>query len=528
MAIGGDSNGEFEKKLWESAVQLRGPVDPSEYKDFVLGLLFLKNMSDSFEERRQELEEKVSDPDSDYYVGDDEEEQEYILTDPDEYTRENVFYIPEEARWRHLVDNATDPQIGQQIDEAMRTVEEKNPRLKGMLPKGYSRSTLPHDSLEGLINLFANLELSETDENGDKRQDGDLFGRVYEYFIKNFAMEGGQKGGEFYTPKSVVELLVEILEPYEGRIFDPFCGSGGMFVQSQKFIRSHGGDTDRLSIHGQEIKESTWRICKMNLYLRALDGNIKLGDSIRDDQHRGLEADYVITNPPFNMENWGKNAIADDDPRFEYGMPPGRNANFAFIQHMIHHLGDDGMAGTVMANGSMSIQNTEGEIRKNIIEDDLLDSIIALPGELFYTTPIPVCLWILSNDKESDRYRERAGETLFIDARNHYESVNRTLNRLTEDNIQKIADTVRAYRGEEEAGAYEDVNGFCAVATTEEIADNRYIVTPGRYVGITKEDEDDIPFEVKMDELTSELRENFQRSNELQTKIERSLEEVGF
>ena len=249
------------------------------------------------------------------YVGDDEEEREYILTDKDEYTRENVFYIPEEARWQHLVDNATDPQIGQMIDEAMRAVEEENPRLKGMLPKGYSRSTLPHDSLEGLINLFADLEMSEVDKNGDKKQDEDIFGRVYEFFIKKFAMEGGQKGGEFYTRKSVVELLVEILEPYEGRIFDPFCGSGGMFVQSHKFLQNHGGDTDQISIYGQEIKGSTWRICMMNLYLRGLDGNIKIGDSIRDDQHKGLEADYVITNPPFNMDEWGRNAIADDDPR---------------------------------------------------------------------------------------------------------------------------------------------------------------------------------------------------------------------
>jgi type I restriction enzyme M protein len=312
MAISGNSNGELEKKLWETAEKLRGPVDPSEYKDYTLGLLFLKKMSGAFEDRREELEEKTRDLDSAYHV-EDEEEREYILTDKDEYTRENVFYIPEEARWEYLVNNATDPQIGQEIDEAMRAVEEENPRLKGMLPKGFSRSTLPHDSLEGLINLFADLDpsdvedgdsqqkdgdiLSYVDENGDKREDNDIFGRVYEFFIKKFAMEGGQKGGEFYTPKSVVELLVEILEPYEGRIFDPFCGSGGMFVQSHKFLQSHGGDTDQVSIYGQEVKESTWRICKMNLYLRGLDGNIKLGDSIRDDQHKGLEADYVITNP---------------------------------------------------------------------------------------------------------------------------------------------------------------------------------------------------------------------------------------
>lgn len=296
MAISGNSNGELEQQLWKTAEKLRGPVDPSEYKDYTLGLLFLKKMSEAFEERKQELEEKTRDPDSAYYV-EDEDEREYILTDKDEYTRETVFYIPEEARWEYLVNNATDPQIGQKIDEAMRIVEEANPRLKGMLPKDFSRSTLPHDSLEGLINLFADLEMDKIYQKGDKKQDEDIFGRVYEYFIKNFAMEGGQKGGEFYTPKSVVELLVEILEPYEGRIFDPFCGSGGMFVQSHKLLQSHGKNTDQISIYGQEIKESTLQICKMNLFLRGLDGDIRLGDSIRDDQHKGRKMDYIITNP---------------------------------------------------------------------------------------------------------------------------------------------------------------------------------------------------------------------------------------
>lgn len=543
MAIAGDSNGELEKKLWETAEKLRGPVDPSEYKDYTLGLLFLKKMSESFEERRRELEEKTRDPDSDYYV-EDEEEREYILTDKDEYTRENVFYIPEEARWEYLVNNATDPQIGQQIDEAMRAVEEENPRLKGMLPKGFSRSTLPHDSLEGLINLFADLDpsdvageasqqkdediLSYVDENGDRREDNDIFGRVYEFFIKKFAMEGGQKGGEFYTPKSVVELLVEILEPYEGRIFDPFCGSGGMFVQSHKFLRNHGEDTDQISIYGQEIKESTWRICKMNLYLRGLDGNIKLGDSIRDDLHKGLEADYILTNPPFNMEDWGKNSIADDDPRFPYGLPPARNANFGFIQHMINHLDDNGMAGTVMANGSLSIQGTEGEIRQRILEDDLVDAVVALPGELFYTTSIPVSIWIISKGKDSDQYRDRSGETLFIDARDMYEEVNRTLNRLTHEHIKKISNTVRAYRGEQDVGEYTEEKGYSAISTIDEIADNNWVITPGRYVGVKEEDGDGVPFEVKMENLSAELRQQFQRSNELEEEIERNLEEVGF
>ncbi|WP_248896097.1 type I restriction-modification system subunit M [Haloplanus halobius] len=526
MAIAGNSNGELEKKLWETAEKLRGPVDPSEYKDFALGLLFLKSMSDSFEARRQELEEKTRDSDSRYYT-EDEQERQYILTDKDEYKRENVFYLPEKARWQYFVDNATDPQIGKKIDDAMRAIEDENPRLKGILPKGYSRSSLSDnssDALEGLINLFADLDMEAS--NGD--QDEDIFGRIYEYFIKQFAMEGGQKGGEFYTPKSVVELMVEILEPYEGRIFDPFSGSGGMFVQSQKFIKSHGGDTDKISIYGQEIKESTLQISKMNLYLRGLDGNIKQGDSILNDQHKGLEADYILTNPPFNMSEWGKDQIADDDPRFKYGIPPTNNANYAFIQHMIHHLNDTGMAATVMANGAMSAQNNEGEIRKGIVEDDLLDTVIALPKELFYTTSIPACIFILSKGKEDDQYRDRSGETLFIDATDLYESVNQTQNELGESQIEKIANTVRSYRGEEGVESYEDQKGFCKVSDINEISDNKYIVTPGRYVGVREDDDNDEPFERKMERLSSDLRENFQKSNELQKKIEKSLQEVGF
>ncbi|TQQ83127.1 SAM-dependent DNA methyltransferase [Halonotius terrestris] len=526
MAIARDSNGELEKKLWETAEKLRGPVDPSEYKDFALGLLFLKSMSDSFEARKQELEEKTHDEDSRYYT-EDEQERQYILTDKDEYKRENVFYLPEETRWQYFVDNATDPQIGKKIDDAMRAIEEENPRLKGILPKGYSRSSLSDnssDALEGLINLFADIDM----EAGNGDEDEDIFGRIYEYFIKQFAMEGGQKGGEFYTPKSVVELMVEILEPYEGRIFDPFSGSGGMFVQSQKFIKEHGGDTDKISIYGQEIKESTLQISKMNLYLRGLDGNIKQGDSILNDQHKGLEADYIITNPPFNMSEWGKDQIADDDPRFEYGMPPSNNANYAFIQHMIRHLNDTGMAATVMANGAMSAQSKEGQIREEIINNDLLDGVIALPKELFFTTSIPACIFILSKGKKDDKYRDRSGETLFIDARDQYESIDKTQNILNKDNITKIADKIRSYRGEEDSEDYTDEKGFCKKVDIEDIADNRYIITPGRYVGVKEAEGDDEPFEVKMERLSAELRATFEESNELQDQIEENLEVIGF
>ena len=518
MAINGDS-GEMEKELWDTAEKLRGPVEAAEYKHVVLGLLFLKYMSDAFEKRRAELEELTHDPDSSYYCGDDEEEREYILNDRDEYYSENVLYVPEAAQWQELQNNATSPQIGAKIDEAMRAVEDENPeQLKGMMHKRYSG--IPQGTLEGLLNQLADVDLGVEDE--------DTFGRVYEYFIKEFAREEGHRGGEFYTPKHVVELLVEILEPYEGRVFDPFCGSGGMFVQSKKFIKEHGGDEEEISVYGQEINNATLRICKMNLFIRGIEGDIKLGDSIRDNQHKGLKADRVITNPPFNMSGWGKDDVADDDPRFKYGLPPSNNANFAFMQHMLYHTADDGIVGTVMANGSMSVQGNGGKVRKEIIENDLLDTVISLPENLFYTTVIPVSIWILSNSKENDEYRNRENETLFIDASDMYEEVETTQNRLTSEHIRTIADTVQAYRGQEDADEYEDEVGFCKVETKDKIADNQYIVTPGRYVGIEEDDGDDIPFEVKIEELSAELREQFRHSDELQMEIEQTLEEVEF
>lgn len=522
MAINGD-DGEFEKSLWQSAEGLRGPVESAEYKHIVLGLLFGKYMSDAFDQRREGLRELTHDEDSMYYCGNDDEERQFILEDKDAYHGENVFYVPEEARWEHLIDNATNPDIGAKIDDAMRAIEDENPdRLDGMLPKRYSR--IPQDTLEGLLNEFAELDLG----NGKDTQDEDVFGRVYEYFIKEFARQEGHRGGEFYTPKHVVELLVEILEPFEGRIFDPFCGSGGMFVQSHKFLERKGGDESQVSIYGQEVNDATWRICKMNLYLRGIDGNIQLGDSIRNDQFPNLRADKIITNPPFNMSEWGKGTVSEDDPRFEYGMPPSNNANFAFIQHMLYHLDENAMAGTVMANGSMSIQGTEGSIREGIIEDDLVDAIISLPQSLFYTTQIPVCIWILATGKDTDQYRDRSGETLFIDAGDLYESVDRTTNQLTSNNINTIAETVRSYRGEDDAKEYVDETGFCKIATIDEIADNDYMLTPGRYVGIKQDNGDGIAFDTKMNETTAELREKFQQSDELQKKIEETLQEVGF
>jgi len=523
-----EGNGDLEKKLWKSAKKMRGPVESAEYKHIVLGLLFLKYMSDSFEKRRKELEKLTKKKASDYYCGDDDEEREHILNDKDEYYSEGLFYIPEESRWAYLLNNAPQKNIGKLIDDAMRSIEEKNPDLKGWLPKIYNRSTIPKDTLEELLNLFANVDLIKTDDHGEEKKDEDILGRVYEYFIREFARKEGHRGGEFYTPKPVVELLVEILEPYEGRIFDPFCGSGGMFIQSHKFLQEHGGKEKKMSIYGQEINEATWRICQMNLAIRNIEGNLKLGDSIRNDQHKGLRADRIITNPPFNMSDWGMDDIADDDPRFKYGIAPDSNANFAFIQHMIHHLDDNGMCGTVMANGSMSVMGKEGEIRKNIIEDDLLDVVIALPEQLFYTTQIPACLWIMSKGKKSDKYRDRQGETLFVDAREIYKSIDRTQNVMTEKQIQKIANTVRYYRGEEGVDKFEDEKGYCKISTLQEISDNSYIITPGRYVGLKDKGEQDVPYHIKMENLASELREKFQKSQDLESKIEKNLEELGF
>jgi type I restriction enzyme M protein len=520
MAINGD-DGKFEKSLWQSAEGLRGPVESAEYKHIVLGLLFEKYMSDAFEQRREELRELTYDEDSMYYCGEDDEERQFILEDKDAYHGENVFYVPEEARWEYLIDNATDPDIGAKIDDAMRAIEDENPdRLDGMLPIRYSR--IPQDTLEGLLNEFAELDLG----NGKDTQDEDVFGRVYEYFIKEFARQEGHRGGEFYTPKHVVELLVEILEPFEGRIFDPFCGSGGMFVQSHKFLERKGGDESQVSIYGQEVNDATWRICKMNLYLRGIDGNIQLGDSIRNDQFPNLRADKIITNPPFNMSEWGKETVSEEDSRFKFGMPPSNNANFAFIQHMISHLDEDGMAGTVMANGSMSVQGKEGQIRESIIEEDLLDAVITLPKELFYTTSISVSLWVLSKGKGTDEYRDREGEILFVDARELYEEVDTAQNRLNEEHISRIADTVRAYRGEEEVGEYQDELGFCKKETIDNVLNDGAIVNPGRYVGISQSKTDGMPTEEKIKMLRGELEASFRKSNDLEDKIEQSLEEV--
>lgn len=496
----------FEETLWKAADKLRGSMDASEYKHVVLGLIFLKYISDKFEKKYQELVEEG--------LGFEE--------DRDEYEAENIFWVPKEARWEYIRGNAKDVKIGQIIDDAMIAIEKENPDLKGVLNKNYARPELDKRRLGELIDLISTIDLQD---NGEK----DVIGRIYEYFLGKFASAEGKGGGEFYTPTSVVKTLVDMIEPYEGRIYDPCCGSGGMFVQSKKFVESHQGRVDNLSIYGQESNPTTWKLCKMNLAIRGLEGNLgeSHADTFHNDLHRTLKADYILANPPFNVSDWGGDRLKDD-VRWKYGIPPEGNANFAWMQHMIHHLAPNGVAGIVLANGSLSSQTSnEGEIRKNIIEADLVDCIVALPDKLFYTTGIPVSLWILNrNKREYGRFRNRENEILFIDARGLGELVDRVHRELSDEDIVKIADTYHNWRNKD--GEYEDILGFCKSATIEEIRENNYILTPGRYVGIEEEEDDGIPFEEKMETLTSELRELFQQSHRLENEIRRNLEEIGF
>lgn len=502
----------FEETLWSAADLLRGHMDASEYKHVVLGLIFLKYISDAF----QELHDKLSTDD---------------LSDPedrDEYLAENVFWVPEKARWQFIADHAksgyivTDEKnkkldVGQLIDQAMTLIEKDNPSLKGVLPKDYSRPSLDKQRLGELIDLLAKVGLGDAESRSK-----DILGRVYEYFLGKFASAEGKGGGEFYTPQSVVKLLVEMIEPYKGRIYDPCCGSGGMFVQSEKFVLAHGGRIGDLSIYGQESNNTTWRLCKMNLAIRGIDANLgpQNADTFRSDLHKDLKADFILANPPFNISDWGGQHLRED-ARWQFGTPPVGNANFAWVQHMVYHLAPSGVAGFVLANGSMSSNTSgEGEIRKRLIEEDLVDCMIALPGQLFYTTQIPVCLWFLARSKANGKFRKRHGETLFIDARKLGVLVDRTHRELTDDELQRIANTYHAWRGEKNAGPYEDIKGFCKSATTEDIATHGHVLTPGRYVGAEDvEDDDDMPFEDRMQQLTAKLKEQFAESRRLEERI---------
>ena len=513
----------FEQKLWQAADKLRSNMDAAEYKGVVLGLIFLKYISDAFEERRTRLESQTADPSSDLYAKEPGARYD-VIEDPDEYRAEGVFWVPKEARWYHLQQNAKQPTIGRLIDDAMVAIERDNPSLKGVLPKNYARPDLDKQRLGELIDLIGTIALGDK-ENRSK----DILGRVYEYFLGQFASAEGKKGGQFYTARCVVRVLVEMLTPYKGRVYDPCCGSGGMFVQSEKFVEEHGGRIGAISVYGQESNPTTWRLAKMNLAIRGIENNLGPhdADSFHDDLHKDLKADYILANPPFNMSDWGGDRLRED-VRWRYGAPPASNANFAWVQHFIHHLAPNGIAGFVLANGSMSAGGVEGEIRRKIIEADLVDCMIALPGQLFYSTQIPVCLWFLARGRSNGRFRDRRGKTLFVDARKLGAMVDRTHRELTDEEIARIAATYHAWRGEKDAGEYADVPGFCKSATEEEIAAHGYVLTPGRYVGVQPVEDGGEPFEEKMKRLTATLREQMAEGRNLDAAISGNLEELGY
>ncbi|HET7435844.1 MAG TPA: class I SAM-dependent DNA methyltransferase [Thermoanaerobaculia bacterium] len=513
----------FEATLWAAADKLRNNMDAAEYKHVVLGLIFLKYISDAFDERRNQILVESSEPASQWFVK-DEAEREELLEDRDEYASHNVFWVPLEARWRKLRDNAKQPEIGKIIDDAMTSIERDNPSLKHVLPKDFARPALDKSRLGELIDLIGTIGLGDR-ENRSK----DTLGRVYEYFLSQFASAEGKKGGQFYTPQSVVRVLVEMLAPFKGRVYDPCCGSGGMFVQSEKFIEAHGGKLGDIAVYGQESNHTTWRLAKMNLAIRHIDANLgpANSDTFHNDLHKDLKADYVLANPPFNDSDWGGEKLKTD-VRWKYGVPPAGNANFAWVQHFIHHLAPNGTAGFVLANGSMSSnQSGEGEIRKNIIEADLVDCMVALPGQLFYSTQIPVCLWFLTRNKNDGRHRDRRGSTLFIDARKLGTLIDRVHRELTDEDNARIAGTYHAWRGDKGAGEYVDIAGFCASATVGQIKEHGYALTPGRYVGAANVEEDAEPFEEKVIRLIKTLEQQFDQSQHLTDVIRVKLKMIS-
>ncbi len=497
----------FETTLWQAADKLRGNLDAAEYKHVVLGLIFLKYISDAFDEARAEI---ATDPD-----GDPE--------DRDEYVSRNVFWVPLPARWSFLQSRAKDPDIGKLLDDAMDAIEHDNPRLKGVLPKDYARPALDKRRVGELIDLIGTVGLGDA-QNRSK----DIIGRVYEYFLGQFASAEGKKGGEFYTPRPVVRLLVEMLAPRpRSRIYDPCCGSGGMFVQSERFIEEHGGRKGDVSIFGQELNWTTWRLCQMNLAIRGIEARIEQGDTFHADKLPDLKADYVLANPPFNVSDWGGEQLRDD-ARWAFGDPPTGNANFAWVQHFVHHLAPHGTAGFVLANGSMSSnQSGEGEIRKTVIEADLVDCMVALPAQLFYSTQIPVCLWFIARDKSNGRFRNRRGETLFVDARTLGTMVDRIHRELTGADIARIAGAYHAWRGDEGAGAYADVPGFCKASTADVIRSHDFVLTPGRYVGSAALEDDGEPFDQKLTRLISTLREQQSEAHRLEAAIDLYLQDLA-
>lgn len=516
-----DSDLHFEKELWAAADKLRGNIDSSDYKHVVLGLLFLKYISDSFYQHREKLKKEMADKKSQYYIP-NEEIRKKELENKDLYTREQAFYVPEVARWDFLMSKISVDDVAKYIDQAMEAIEYENPRqLQGVLPKDYVRMPLEPHVLGELINIFSRIDFGE-----DEQKEKDFLGRVYEYFIGEFADSEGKRGGSFFTPRPVVKLLVEILEPFENsRVLDPCSGSGGMFVQSSKFLKEHHKDPTHIAIYGQESNTTTIRLAKMNLAIRGVFGHLELGNTYYDDKFPELKTDFVLANPPFNAE-WDPERLSEKDPRINYGIPPRGNANFLWIQHFLHHLSPNGMTGFVMANGALAISGKEGEIRKRIIEEDLVDVIIACPPKLFYNVSLPVSLWFLSKNKGGDRFRNRKGETLFIDARETFTQISRKQVTFTDEQIQKIANTVRAWRDEEGAGKYVDIAGFCKVATLADIEKNGYVLTPGRYVGVPEEEDDGIPFEEKMKTLKEDLKKYFSESEKLEREILENLKKM--
>ncbi len=502
----------FEKILFRSADKLRKNMDAAEYKHIVLGLIFLKYISDSFEELYNKIQSGAGD-----FAGANPE-------DADEYRAENVFFVPQIARWSSIHARAKQPNIGKDLDDAMEAIEKENPTLKGILPKVYARPNLDKTALGGLIDLIGNIAIGT-----EAAKSKDLLGRVYEYFLGEFANAEGKKGGQFYTPKSIVRLMVEMVEPHNGRVYDPACGSGGMFIMSEKFVESHQGKVDDISIYGQESNQTTYRLCRMNLAIRGIDGSqVKWNTegSFLNDVHKDLRADYIIANPPFNDSDWSGQLLAND-PRWQYGTPPAGNANFAWLQHMLYHLSPKGIMACVLANGSLSSQTSgEGEIRKSLVEHDVVDCIVALPKQLFYNTGIPACIWFLSRKRTGNDDRKRTGEILFIDASEVGYMADRTHKEFSEEDIAMIAKTYHEWRKVD--GTYEDKKGFCKSAAIEEVTKHNFVLTPGRYVGIPDEIDDGISFETKISALTETLKEQMAQEEKLNAEIKKQLSKIGF
>ena len=520
-------NQDLKRTLWAAADKLRSSMDAAEYKHIVLGLIFLKYISDAFDARREELGGAFADTGSELYLP-DAGDRVAATEERDYYTMANVFWVPAPARWETIRAHAKQPDIGTRIDSALDAIEADNPRLKGILDKRFGRAQLDPGKLGELIDLISTIGFAASDGHQAK----DLLGEVYEYFLGQFANAEGKKGGQFYTPASVVKVLVEVLAPHRGKVYDPCCGSGGMFVQSEKFIESHGGRFGDMSIYGQEANPTTWRLVAMNLAIRGMDFNLgkEPADTFHRDQHPDLRADYVLANPPFNISDWGGDRLLDD-PRWAYGTPPAGNANYAWLQHILAHLKPNGQAGVVLANGSMSSnQNSEGDIRRAMVEADVVEVMVALPPQLFFNTQIPACLWFLARDKTANG-RDRRGEVLFIDARKLGRMETRVTRVFDEADIERIAGTVHRWRndGEDRSGEpYADVPGFCRAVQRDEIAGHGYVLTPGRYVGAEATDDDDEAFNDKMERLTAQLAEQMAKGAELDAVIREKLGGLGY